>query len=84
MARADKLLKKALNNAGSLKFSEICRLAKYFSYTLDRQKGDHDVYTRPGVKGIQNFQNWGGNAKPYQVRQLLNALREQGDIPEDA
>lgn len=80
MARCDELLQKAQNSPASLKFRELCALAECFGFNLDRREGSHCIYKRPGFRRIMNFQNFKGSAKPYQVHQLLRALRELGLI----
>lgn len=41
--------------------------------------GSHHVYAHPGVPELINLQEVGGQAKPYQVRQLLK-LVERYDL----
>ncbi|KCZ70705.1 hypothetical protein ANME2D_02728 [Candidatus Methanoperedens nitroreducens] len=49
-------------------------------------KGSHRTYMRNGIREALNFQNVGGWAKPYQVRQLLkiidkyNLLEEENNV----
>lgn len=48
-----------------------------------RVRGDHFIYTKDGVEEIINLQPKGGQAKPYQVKQVRGIiLRYQmgGDI----
>ncbi|MEP7272848.1 MAG: type II toxin-antitoxin system HicA family toxin [Acidobacteriota bacterium] len=75
MASCKALLEKAKNKPKNLRFDELCALANCFGYQYRRTKGSHEIYTKPG-KNPMNFQNEKGNAKPYQVRQLLDAIEE--------
>ncbi len=51
-----------------------------------RVRGDHFIYTKDGVEEIINLQPKGGQAKPYQVKQVRGIiLRYQmgGDIHDE-
>jgi hypothetical protein len=60
----------------NVSFRDLCRLAEKFGFRLRAQKGSHCVFTRTGVMELLNFQSVGGNAKPYQVRQLINIVEK--------
>jgi hypothetical protein len=63
-----------------MRFEELCALAECYGFALRRSGGtSHRIYKREGY-AILNFQNAGGKAKPYQVKDLLNALRDLGEI----
>ena len=83
MADCQELLEHARTEPSGLRFSELCHLAECFGFTHARQKGSHVMYKRPGYFGLMNFQDDGGNAKPYQVRQLLRAIKELGLVNND-
>lgn len=83
MTRADKLIRKAIDSPGGLRFSELCRLAEYYGFELAGTRGSHVTYKRPGSKGLLCFQDSKGEAKAYQVRQLLAELRALGLLPYD-
>ena len=40
----------------------------------ERIRGSHHIFTREGLKEILNLQPKGGNAKPYQVKQVRNVI----------
>jgi len=40
----------------------------------ERIKGDHHIFTREDIEEILNLQPKGSQAKPYQVRQVRQAL----------
>ena len=69
-----KLLETALNNPQSLRFTEAIKLAEAFGFQVARIRGSHHILKRPGIPELLNFQNVGGKAKPYQVRQLLEIV----------
>lgn len=79
MSRCKDLLKAARNNPVGLSFSDLCALAECHGFTLARTKGSHLIYKRPGYRGLLNFQDVKGEAKPYQVRQLLRAIEDLED-----
>jgi hypothetical protein len=83
MTSGAKLLAKALNDPSSLRFKEACRLAEAHGFTLARSKGSHSVYKHADYGRLLNLQRIGGMAKPYQVRQLLNAIEELGRLEKE-
>jgi hypothetical protein len=83
MNQQEKLLRKARKDHKSLSFDELCQLAQYYGFTLQRTKGSHHIYKRKGYAPLLNFQEVRGEAKPYQVKQLLRALGELGLIDDE-
>ena len=49
-------------------------LAEGFGFKLSRVKGSHHILTHPAIPGLLNLQEVGGQAKPYQIRQLLRLV----------
>ena len=81
MGKCERLLRKALNNPGGLRFTELCRLAECYGFRkAPRHRGSHVVYKKPGYEQVLSFQNNKGEAKAYQVRELLGALEDLGVI----
>ena len=79
MARCDKLFSKAQRAPAALRFSELCALAECWGYEFREQRGSHRKYKHEHLRlpiphALQVFQNDKGKAKPYQVRQLLDAI----------
>jgi predicted RNA binding protein YcfA (HicA-like mRNA interferase family) len=83
--KTEKVLVTALANPGGLRFSEACRLARAFGFRHVRTRGSHWVFSHPGIAELVNLQDVGGQAKAYQVRQLLRLVErynlELGDEP---
>lgn len=75
------LYEKALRKPGSLKFREICALAEGVGFRLDRSRGSHHIFIHDSRKMLLSFQNVKGQAKPYQVRQLLALIKEHNLLP---
>ena len=76
MGRCDKLVKKAQESPGNLRFAEACRLARCLGFEQVRETGgSHQVFKKRGSRGLINIQNRDGEAIEYQVKQIL-ALAE--------
>lgn len=74
MSKRNKLLRKARNSPGNLRYDEICQLAEYFGFKFKAQVGSHRQYTRAGLERPMNFQDNKGKAVEYQVKQLVEAI----------
>ena len=79
MSKCEKLLEKAKSSPNNLRFTELCKLAECYGFDFRRQDGtSHRIYSHTllhsSAGGHQNFQDDGGKAVPYQVRQLLRAI----------
>lgn len=64
------------HNPKNVRFEDLCRVAEAFDFLFRGGEGSHRIYVRQGVMEILNFQNVGGKAKPYQVRQLLKVIED--------
>jgi predicted RNA binding protein YcfA (HicA-like mRNA interferase family) len=71
-----KLLRKLLASPHNVRFNDLCKLAQAFGYRLDRVSGSHHIFEHADATRPLNFQNVGGKAKPYQVRQFLRDIEE--------
>jgi hypothetical protein len=74
-----KIIKKMGNNPKNVKFVDLCKICKYY-FGEPRIIGSHRMYKTPwqGDSRI-NIQNDHGNAKAYQVKQILQAIEKLGD-----
>ena len=81
MSRCNKLETKARRSPKNFPFESICKLAECNGFILDRQSGSHMIYEHPAYPDVRmNFQKGrSGNAKPYQIRQLLAFIDELSD-----
>jgi hypothetical protein len=77
MTKYDKLLTKVLSGQcdANIDFNEMCLLLGHFGF-IERIRGSHHVFVRPGVEGLLNLQREGRLAKPYQVRQVRLVLTD--------
>ena len=77
MSRKEKLLRKAQRGA-KLSFAEAILLARWFGFILVRTSGSHHIFRRGDVDELLNLQDKKGEAKDYQVRQLLALVEAYG------
>lgn len=83
-------LKQARTSQHNFSFADLCQLAECYGYKFARQEGSHQVFKLPdNIKIPHNmksmhFQEKNGQAKPYQIKQLLNSigLIEEFNAPE--
>jgi predicted RNA binding protein YcfA (HicA-like mRNA interferase family) len=64
---------------GEVAFADLCSLAEVLGFELCRVSGSHYIFIHPDIPQLINLQSVGGQAKPYQVRQLLR-LVERYDL----
>lgn len=76
MGKKEKLFESAKNSAKNFKFNDLIKLAEYYGFVFKRQKGSHTMMKHKKEKIFMNFQDKNGEAKPYQVKQLLDAIDE--------
>ena len=69
-----KLLKRILASRANVRFGDMCLLAEAFGFHLSRISGSHHIYAHPDVDELVNLQNVGGQAKPYQISQLMRLV----------
>jgi hypothetical protein len=75
MRSVDKALAQLLTGRAdaNIRFSELRRLLVRLGFS-ERIRGDHFIYSREGIEEIINLQPRGGQAKPYQVRQVRSLI----------
>lgn len=69
-----KLLQKLLSGSKNISFTDVETVAKSFGFELKRINGSHHIYEHPQVLAMLNIQNVHGQAKPYQIKQLLEII----------
>ena len=73
-----KIYEKILSGSRNIRFEDLCRLAVAFGFRHDRTSGSHRIFRHPAGL-MANFQpDRNGQAKFYQVRQLLELVEENG------
>ena len=66
-----KLLSRIRNSQKNVKYSDFVTLLNAFGFIYSRTDGSHNIYENERVPKIINAQSKKGEAKPYQVQQLL-------------
>ena len=75
-----KLLKRLARGAvANVAFADLCSLAEALGFELRRVRGSHHVFAHPDIPQLINLQSVHGQAKPYQIRQLVR-LVERYDL----
>lgn len=69
-----KLLEQAINNPKGVRFNDLVTLVLAFGFTFERQSGSHQIFRHPQKRIQLNLQSEKGMAKPYQVRQFIQAV----------
>ncbi len=67
----------------NVRFADLCRLVEALGFELRRVSGSHHVFTHPQIPELINLQDVRGQAKPYQIRQLMR-LVERYDLTLEA
>lgn len=73
-----KVLEKALAGSRNIRFSDLVALIEALGFRLARVNGSHHIFQHPFVAEAINLQNVGGQAKPYQIRQVLKIIEDNG------
>lgn len=64
-------------SVSNVRYSDLKRLVEALGYEFRRVRGDHHMFKHPLVDKKLNLQpDRSGNAKPYQVRQVADAIRK--------
>jgi hypothetical protein len=75
MANPMELLEKIRANPGDVPFADLCRVCDYFFGQARQTRGSHRVYQTPWIGNPRvNIQNRKGQAKAYQVKQVIKAI----------
>ena len=86
MSKVTKTLDRVLRGTSDANFGfdEVCALLRHLGFS-ERVRGSHHIFTRDGVPEILNLQPRGGQAKPYQVKQVRGVIVTHGlaGEPED-
>ncbi|MDE0367089.1 MAG: type II toxin-antitoxin system HicA family toxin [Gammaproteobacteria bacterium] len=75
MDRHERLLQTILGGRSdaNIRFADLRALLLGLGFA-ERVRGSHHLFHRDGVVEIVNIQSRGGQAKPYQVRQVRNVI----------
>ncbi len=75
MSRDDDLRRKILSGRSdaNIRFEELRSFLLRLGFA-ERVRGSHHIFRRTGVRELINLQRDGSQAKPYQVRQVRQAI----------
>lgn len=68
------LIKLLAGHLQNVRFRDFQELLDAFGFRLSRTSGSHHIYVHPDIREIVNIQNVKGQAKPYQIRQVLKLV----------
>ena len=72
-----KTLRKMKVNPKGVRFTDLRKICEYYFGKPRQVNGSHCIFKTPWPEDPRvNIQNKNGMAKPYQVRQVLRALRK--------
>ena len=74
--KKDKLISKILNNPKDVSFNDAVKCAEWFGFKLDRVNGSHNIFIHAENENLLNLQNIKSNAKPYQIKQLIDLIEK--------
>ncbi len=76
MSRVQKAVARILEGRSdaNFDFDDLCFVLERAGFTRRAGKGSHHIFFRDGVAEIVNIQPRGGQAKPYQVKQVRDLL----------
>ena len=79
MTRREKLFARAMNNPRDLSFEEFQTLLSRAGWTLDHQKGSHQIWYSPKRYRFPIQEGRSGKAKGYQVEQFLGQYEVENE-----
>ena len=75
------MLRQIRRNPKDVRFLDLCKVCEHYFGKARQSKGSHRIYKTPWQGDPRvNIQNRQGFAKPYQVRQVLNAIQRLENI----
>ena len=73
-----KTLQKIGNGSRNVPFHDMVRLVVRVWVPLVRINGSHHIFSHPQIPKLVNLQDVNGEAKPYQIRQVLGLVETCG------
>lgn len=74
MNRKKLLGKITRGNLHNIPFVDIVNLAIGFGFIFSRVQGSHHIFNHPDLNELLNLQEVHGEAKPYQIKQLIKLV----------
>ena len=83
MSKITKLLEQMGNSPSSVRFSDLCKVCDHYFGDARQKSSSHRIYKKPWQGDPRlNIQSQKGMAKPYQVRQVLEAVKKKKELEE--
>ncbi len=80
MSTIDNILRQMRSNTKGIRFAELSRVCEHFFGPARQSRTSHRVFRTPWAGDPRvNIQADKGMAKPYQVRQVLKAIKRMED-----
>jgi hypothetical protein len=77
MTSIDKILQQMCREPANIRFSDLRKVCEHFFGPPRQQSSSHLIFKTPWPGDPRvNIQNTGGKAKPYQVKQVLQAISQ--------
>jgi predicted RNA binding protein YcfA (HicA-like mRNA interferase family) len=73
--KPEKLWQEIQQSHNNVRFKDFCRLIEWFGFVRKGGKGSHQTYYSPQIREIMDIQPMGGQAKPYQIKQLTRLVK---------
>ena len=75
MASVIEILERMRSNPAGVRFADLCKVCDHYFSQARQSSGSHRVYRTPWIGDPRvNIQNDKGQAKTYQVKQVLKAV----------
>ena len=78
-----KLFRRILGRKANIPFADALAVARAFGFIVARVQGSHHILKHPDIPEFLNLQDVGGQAKPYQIRQMLQVIERYDLAMED-
>ena len=77
MPELDKILSKMIHQPAGVRFAELFRVCEYYFGPARQSGSSHAIFKTPWLGDPRvNIHNDKGKAKPYQVKQVLEAVKK--------
>ena len=77
-----RLFEELKNSPKNVRFEKLCKIVEAFGFRFRGGKVSHRIYVQEKIGEMLNFQNVGGKAKPYQIRQFIKIVKEYNLLEE--
>lgn len=72
------LIRFAEGHMKNVRFRDVERLLEELGFERVRISGSHHIFTHPAATELVNIQNVRREAKPYQIKQIVNLIEKYG------